>query len=242
MSKTAISSGRAAKRVPAGRRPVGRPRGDGKPHLTRQAVFAASAQLIARHGYGGTSIRMIAAALEASPASLFHLFETKADLLNDMIAFAAGPSLAFYAMVRDLGAPPDVALYKSIYEEVRWVASADQAQASLFYLPELRQPDFAPAQQVRAGLVGHFSGLIEEGCALGLLTAAHPTLAAEQVFQLTETSILAPDIAADLSAEAQAAAAADLCLRGMLVETQRLDAIRAEAGAISFGHQDAPKP
>ena len=228
MSETAISAPNSAK----GRRPVGRPRGDGKPHLTREVVLSATARLMAIHGYGGTSIRMIAKDLKASPASLFHLFESKADLLNELIAFAAAPSLAFYAQINELDVPAEVALYKSVFEEARVVASFDREQAGLFYLPELRQPEFAPAQQVRADMVTHFHWLIVEGCTSGALVSEHPALAAEQVFQLTETSILAGRDVAALSPEEQAAGAADICLRGLLAAPAQLHEIRQQAAQI----------
>jgi len=229
MSETATS---ASKRRAYGRRPVGRPRGDGKPHLTREVVLSAAARLMAIHGYGGTSIRMIAKDLKASPASVFHLFESKAELLNELIAFAAAPSLAFYARINELDVPPDVALYKSVFEEAKMVASFDREQAGLFYLPELRQPEFAVAQQVRADMVMHFHWLIIEGCSSGLMATAHPALAAEQVFQLTETSIMAGESVAGLTPEQQAVAAADLALHGLLVDPARLENIRQQAAQI----------
>lgn len=228
MSDTATSAATSAPK----RRPVGRPRGDGKPHLTRDMVLSAAARLMASHGYGGTSIRMIAKDLKASPASLFHLFESKAELLNELIAFAAAPSLAFYAQVNELDLPPDVTLYKSVFEETRMVASFDREQAGLFYLPELRQPEFATAQQVRADMVTHFHWLIIEGCTSGLMATAHPALAAEQVFQLTETSIMAGENVADLTPDEQALAAADLALHGLLVDPARLENIRQQAAQI----------
>ncbi len=218
----------------AEKRPVGRPRGDGTPHLTRERVFAVSAGLIGKHGFGGTSIRMIAGALKASPASLFHLFGSKADLLNDLIAFAAAPSLTFYGQIAALDLAPDVALYKSILEEVRWVASAERDQAALFYLPELRQAEFAPARQVRADMVRHFEALIARGCKAGVLVADYPQLAAEQVFQLTETSILAGDAVDRMLPDVQAMATADLCLRGLLADAARLDSLKVQAGGIAL--------
>jgi AcrR family transcriptional regulator len=217
------------------KRAVGRPRGDGKPHLTREHVFAVTAKLVAQHGFSGASTRMIAAALEASPASLFHLFGSKADLLNDMIAYAAGPSGAFYQALGQLGLPPEVALYKSVHEETRVVASADPDHAALFYLPELRLPDFAPAQAVRGELVAHYHRLIDAGCATGVLRVPHPALAAEQLFQLSETSILACGTAQDIAPDEQARATADFCLRGVLARPARLDSVRDAAAGVTLG-------
>lgn len=214
------------------RRPVGRPRQDGRPHLTRDAVLQTAARMIARNGYAGASIRALAGALDASPASLFNLFPSKEALLNTLIAYAAAPSLDFYHRLRGLDAPPADLLFKSVHEETLLVASVDQDYPALFYLPELRKPAFAAAQGVRAELVGHYRGLIEAGCEDGVLSCDARDLAAEQLLQLTETRLLAGPAAAARSPADQARATARLCLRALLVRPQDLDAIEARAARI----------
>lgn len=215
------------------RRPVGRPRTDGKPHLSRARVFAVCARLIAEHGFAGTGIRLMAKELGASPASLFHLFGSKDGLLDELIAFAAAPSIAFHDRMRSLDVPPAVALYRSVHEETRTVAAADRDHAALFYLPELRKPQFAAAQAVRARMVGFYRELIDAGTRSSALRPTDPALAAEQVFQLTETSIIAASTAVGLGAEAQATAAADFCLRALLSDPDALPRIATEASALS---------
>ncbi len=214
------------------RRPVGRPRGDGRPHLTRNAVFLAAAQLIAEHGYAGTSIRMIARAAEASPASLFNLFTGKDELLNALIAYLAQPSLAFYgaleAEVR-AGAPAAAALYRMVFEEARLVASVDRAFVAVFLLPELRQPPFGPARAVRRELVAFYERRIADGVKAGGLVCDQPRLAAEQLFQLTETSLIMDQDQPTPSPEALARATARFCLRGLLADPAQLDGVETEA-------------
>ena len=222
------------------RRPVGRPRRDGKAHLSYEQVFDVCARLIAQHGFAGTSIRKIAAELDASTASFFHLFKTKDDLLNALIAFAAAPSLKFYDRLSTLDLPPSVALFKSIHEEARFVTSANPDYAALFYLPELRKPAFQPAQAVRASMVAHYQRLIEAGVAEGTLRAAVPELTAEQVFQLSETSILVDMQARGLTPERQADLTAKFALRGLLVKPGDIDAIRKAAAVIDL-KMDMPK-
>ena len=214
------------------RRPVGRPRGDGRPHLTRRAVFIAAARLIADHGYAGTSVRMIAQAAGTSPASLFNLFANKDALLNELIVFLAQPSLAFYreleAQVRT-GAAPAAALYRMVLEEAQLVASVERAFVAVFLLPELRQPQFGPARAARRELVAYYERRIVEGLADGSLSCDEPRLAAEQLFQLTETSLVMDEGGASLSPDKLARATARLCLRGLLSETEQLAAVEAHA-------------
>ena len=216
------------------RRPVGRPRGDGRPHLTRPTVFFAAARLIAEHGYAGTSVRMIAQAAGASPASLFNLFASKDELLNALIAYLAQPSLAFYREVETAGARPAAALYRMVHEETALVASVEQAFVAVFLLPELRQPQFAPARAVRRELTGYYERRIAEGVADGSLVCDQPALAAEQLFQLTETSLI---MDTPLAPQAQARATARLCLRGLLADPDRLETVEAEAAAIQAAFQ-----
>ncbi len=217
------------------RRPVGRPRGDGKPHLTRPAVFMAAARLIAEHGYAGTSVRMIAQAAETSPASLFNLFANKEALLNALITYLAQPSLAFYRELETqvrAGADPAAALYRMVLDETQVVASVDRAFVAVFLLPELRQPQFGPARAARRELVAHYERRIVEGVAEGSLRCDEPRLAAEQLFQLTETSLIMDAGGQILSPDKLARATARLCLRGLLSEPGRLDAVEAEAGRL----------
>ena len=67
------------------KRPVGRPRADGKAPLTREAVFAVAAKLIATHGYVGTSLRMIAEPLDARAPSISRMFGSKRHLLIELV-------------------------------------------------------------------------------------------------------------------------------------------------------------
>jgi len=216
------------------RRPVGRPRGDGKPHLTRQRVFEACTRLIAQHGFAGASIRMMANALEASPASLFNLFGSKDGLLNELIDYAAQPSLTFYQALLEVDVAPEIQLYKSIYEEVVAVASADRDFVGIFYLPELRKPQFESAQAVRARMVAHYAKLIERCVETGVVETVSVELSAEQIFQLTETSILAPQLSSTLPPKAQAKETAEFCLRALCFDQHRLGAIQNAAAKIEL--------
>ncbi|MEM9623836.1 MAG: TetR/AcrR family transcriptional regulator [Pseudomonadota bacterium] len=193
-----------------------------------------TAKLIAEHGYAGTSIRMIASAADTSPASIFNLFENKDSLLNELIAFMAGSSFDFYARLETLELSPEVALYLSVREETRAIASAAPAFPAIFYLPELNQPGFARAQQIRADMVAHYRRLISNGTNSGVFACALPELAAEQVFQLTETVILARATTRAFSHAQLAESAAQFALRGLLVDSEVLAEIEQIAAGIDL--------
>jgi len=224
-------------------KPVGRPRLNGKPHVTRQDIFMSTAALIARHGYAGTSLRMIANSVDASTASIFNLFGSKDGLLNSLIEFMANTSFAFYEQVKVLKLDPAVALYKCVYEEAFAVAHADAAFPSLFYLPELAKPEFVKAQSVRAEMVANYRDLIKTGINQKLFIDVPRQFTAEQIFQLTETSILTNKntnhLRAKTSAKSQARAAADLALRGILLNPKSLPEIRLKAAKIKLSFATA---
>ena len=218
----------------ASKRPVGRPRNDGRPQLTRNTVFLAATSLIAKNGYAGTSIRMIANEVGAVPASIFNLFPTKEALLNELIGFVSEPSFQFYKSLARLQLPVGVALYTSIFQEVYAVASAQKHFPALFYLPELAKPEFAGAQKIRAKLISHYRNLIETGQKQSVFAVDCVDLAAEQVFQMTETSVIADPQRAAPTVDAQARATARFCVRGLLTDAAALSPIEAAAERVDL--------
>ncbi len=211
------------------KRPVGRPRADGRAHLTTEELLKVTAKLIAKNGYTGTSFRMIAKELNVTIASIFHLYPSKEALLNAMIVHAAESSMEFHDRIRAVSAPPAAKLFKSIVEEFRALASVDHDYAAIFYLPELQRPEFKPAQDVRAKMVGNYTDLIRKGIESGDLIAEDAGWCAEQVFQLTETNIIASARIAHDMIEQRALETARFCLRGILKDPQDLPDIESAA-------------
>jgi AcrR family transcriptional regulator len=213
---------------------VGRPRADGKPHLSRERALIACLKLIAKHGYAGTGIRMMADELSASPASLFNLFGSKEGILNEIITLAARPSLEFHERMNQVPAAPVAKLYKSIYEEVVAVASADADLVGLFYLPELRKSEMQLAQDVRLSMIQHYERLISAGARAGDLKVDDLTQTAEQVFQLTETAIIGGPKLRKIKPKALAKQTARFCLRSLLSDPARLEEIEVAAFRIKL--------
>ena len=216
------------------RRPVGRPRRDGKPPLDRRQVLLAAGQLITEHGYAGTSLRMVAEALDTSAPAIAQRFGNKSELLNELVKLMADVSVRFHASLSDMNLSAEVRLYKMVYSEVLALAGADHAPISVFYLPELRQPEFKVAQEARANMMRFYFDVIEQGIETGVFNPVWVVIAAEQVFQLTETVIIAQDRSA-LGEPAQLAEqTADFVLRGLLSKPGRVDSIRLAAEKIQI--------
>lgn len=176
----------------------------------------------------------MADALDSSSASLFNLFGSKDDLLNELIAYAAQGSLSFYDSLSEVKATPEVLLYKSIYEETIAVACADRDHVGIFYLPELRKPEFSTAQAIRAKMVSHYANLISECTNSGALKATNVELSAEQVFQLTETSIISPHLRVNTEPESLARETAEFCLRALQFDEASILTVRNAAALINL--------
>lgn len=218
-------------RVP---RPVGRPRNDGKPPLERRQVLMAAGSLMTEHGYAGTSLRMIAENLGTSAPAIAQRFGTKAELLNELVIAMAAISIRFHEALKALETAPDVRLYKMVQAEVQALASADHAPISVFYLPELRRPEFKPAQDARSKMMSFYEEVIEQGIDTALFHSVPVKVAAEQVFQLTETVIIARDPSAMGTPVELAGQTADFALRGLLRKPARLSRVRQSASSIEL--------
>jgi len=214
------------------RRPVGRPRADGRPPITREAVFEAAARLIAIHGYAGTSLRMIAAELGASAPSISQMFGAKQQLLVDLVQTMASVSVDFHEQLAALALQPDVRLYKMVYEEVLAVSSANESMMSVFYLPELRQPGFEKAQASREAMLRFYRDTLAEGTKTGTFRDISVALVAEQVFQLTETAIVASNPGELGDSASLAEETAELVLCGILARPSRVSAVANAARKI----------
>jgi len=211
------------------KRPVGRPRADGKPQASREAIFIAATGLIATYGYSGTSLRMIANELDIQAPSILNIFKTKERLLIELLKYLSQFSLQFYAALEAESLNADACLYKMVYEEVKAVSGANREVTAIFYLPELRLPVFKEAQQQREKMIEHYRAQLVKGVELGLFSPMNEHLRAEQIFQLTETAIIAiaPETLGSL--EQQAKMTAEFVMQGVLLRPQRLQGIARQA-------------
>lgn len=222
------------------KRPVGRPRADGRSHLTRQDVFRASAKLMSVFGFTGTSVRMIADELDCTTASIFNLFPTKKDLFDELISNTSAPAFEFQDRLRALRLAPSEALFKSLFEETLILNEAPVAFIAIYALPELRHPDFGHARKQRKKLVSHYENIIRAGIGDGEFTECDPHWMAEQMIQLVETCIMAGDQFSIASRKQRALETARFGLRGLLNDPDKLDQIEQKCAQIDITY-NAPE-
>lgn len=199
------------------KRPVGRPRLDGRAQLTRDQLIDAAAKLMSQYGYSGTSIRMIAQELNVTTASVFNYYPSKRELFSVVMRTVSTPVFAFHKALAKLSLAPSEELFKTIVEDAMAVITAPHHLVALFYLPELRQAEFAKESAYRKRMAAHYRMLIEQGVSTGEFVAQDPIWMAEQTLQLTETNISANVKHSKQTARRRAVETARFCLRGLLV-------------------------
>ena len=214
------------------KRPVGRPRADGRSHLTKKDVFRAAAKLMCVFGFTGTSVRMIAQELDCTTASIFNLFATKKDLFDELISSITAKAFEFYAELMALDPEPGEAVFKSLFEDSLVLGAAPVEFIAIYELPELRHPDFGHARRLRRRLVSHYDNLIADGVARGEFHPCDARWMAEQMIQLVETCIMAGDQFTHVSLRERCLETARFGLRGILVNPDRLPKIEAASEAL----------
>jgi TetR/AcrR family transcriptional regulator, cholesterol catabolism regulator len=73
---------------------------------TRTDLIAASGRLFAERGIAGTSMRAIAEACAIQPASLYHHFESKDDLVAEIMRLSSTDMVTRYRAIAEAGLEP----------------------------------------------------------------------------------------------------------------------------------------
>ena len=215
---------------------MGRPRADGRRHLTKIDVFRISAKLMSVFGFTGTSVRMIAQELDCTTASIFNLFPSKKDLFDELITFVSEAAFEFYQNLMALEPTPAEALFKSLMEDSVALTSAPVEFIALFEMPELRHPDFGHARSVRRKLVSHYDSIISDGIEQGEFYECHARWMAEQMIQLIETCIMAEDQYTRATRQQRSLETARFGLRGLLIDPDKLPSIEAAAEKLDVAY------
>ncbi len=158
--------------------------GPGRPRLVeqrrrgataREEILDAAAELFCRHGYTGTSTRMIAEAVGIRQASMYHYFTTKDDILAALLDATVVCSLErARELLADDRAPLDRLLDLARFDVAQLVDERWNL-GSLYLLPEVGDDRFTQFRTARTELA-----------------AAYETLAAAAIDDPSDTRSLLP--------------------------------------------------
>lgn len=145
--------------------------GPGRPRLVsprrrgetaREEILDAAAELFTRHGYTGTSTRMIAEAVGIRQASMYHYFATKDDILADLLETTVVASLEQARELLGGDGPALDRLLSLARFDATQLAESRWNLGALYLLPEIGADRFAEFRSARRELAGAYEKMATE--------------------------------------------------------------------------------
>ncbi|MGW0035841.1 TetR/AcrR family transcriptional regulator [Gordonia sp. NPDC003376] len=142
--------------------------GRGRPRLerpkrdattAREEILDATAELFVRHGYSGTSTRMIADAVGVRQSSLYHHFKNKDDLLAALLETTVVSPLHYARTLLHADGPARDRLLDLADFDARQLVDARWNLGSLYLLPEVADERYAEFRLARRALADVYEQL-----------------------------------------------------------------------------------
>jgi AcrR family transcriptional regulator len=209
--------------------PVGRPRSGGRmrPGATpREEILDAAAELFTTRGYAATSTRSIAEAVGIRQASMYYHFARKEDLLRELLGQTVAPSLEHADELIAGRLPADEALYRLAHFDCALLLAGPWNLGSLYLVPEVRSPEFAPFWETRDRLRDRYAGWVAQAAPAGR-PVAETAVVRDLVLGLVESVIAMRSLDPGLDTASIAPAVAAGCLLMAGVDRARIDALAA---------------
>src|SRR6202035_4601644 len=183
-------------------------------------------------GYQQTRTTTIADAVGQRQASLFYYFPRKEDILRELLDRTVRRSLEFVAALETLAAPPDVALYLLIYNDLETINGPPGHLSWLMFQPDARTAPFADFWRRHAELLRTYEQLVVLGKAQGLFDVDDAKLSARVVCGLVEGASNWSGPGFKTSDPKTWRAVSDHALRSLLDTRARLPEVREQARAM----------
>lgn len=202
----------------------------------REEILDAAAELFSQQGYTATSTRAIALAVGIKQASLYYHFASKEALLTELLAGTVTPSIRAAGELEEMPGRAAARLHALATFDVRLLCSGRWNLASLYLMPELRQPRFAAFQADRAALRSRYGRLVATAVDEGDLRADDVGLATALVFGLVESVVsLRGDRGLDADLDDLVGTVPAACLRMLGLPANRLPAVVRESTRMAAG-------
>jgi AcrR family transcriptional regulator len=156
----------------------------------RDQILDAAAQLFSEQGYTATSTRQIADAVGVKQASLYYHFESKQDILAQLLAGTVAPSLTFARRLARTDERPHIQLYALARYDVGLLTDERWNIGALYNLPEVREHEqFQQFRRDRKQLQRAYRRRVMDGVDEGVFHSELPELGSSLVFALAESVI-----------------------------------------------------
>jgi AcrR family transcriptional regulator len=185
-----------------------------------------AATLFTRKGFHVTSTREIADAVGIRQPSLFHHFESKAEIAKALLEYDRERSPGLRGTLDLPDAPPPVKLFQSVRREVQVELTSDYDLRGLYLSSILEEPEFEPWKQALDRSLALTAAIIRDGIASGDFIDQDPALAVDVVDAVIYQAVRwTPEQRERVSPSDMAA----LIMRLVLRRPARIPAIRKQA-------------
>jgi AcrR family transcriptional regulator len=153
--------------------------------VTREAVRESALRLFAERGYQLTTMVDIGAALGIRGPSLYKHVASKQELLAEVMIETMTTLIDRQRTAVDAGGPPDVQLRRAVEAHVRYHAThREQALVGNREIESLEEPTRALILDLRRTYEHGLRAIIEQGCAAGAFSTAHPRLVSYAILDM----------------------------------------------------------
>lgn len=204
---------------------------EGSSRPTAERILYESSLLFATKGYFGTSTRAIAAAVGVRQPSLFHHFESKAAILEVLLAHSLDEATGVATVLSREGGPAAPRLYRYMRWDLAYLHRSPYNLVGIHTDDVMNDERFGPWRHKRDLLHGAIRRMVEQGVATGEFHTIDPLLAQEMITGVALANIRVHNGRRVDDADLLADWGASFVLRGLLVEPVTLDGVRSEVGA-----------
>jgi AcrR family transcriptional regulator len=189
-------------------------------------ILRATAELIAKQGYSGTSTRDIAAAVGVEQPAIYKHFSAKGDILAALVRLALEWPVELADEIAALPVPAVVKLHRWARETLHYLHASPEVVVTIIITPELYQDSFITEQALVLKIEHVLVELIEAGQAEGDLRAMNPVSAARLVQALFDALTPQLEVSPDEILE--------FGMHALLADPTRLAEVRSAADALDI--------
>lgn len=193
---------------------------------TRERILQATSRLVLSHGYGGTSTRAIAAAVGIRQPSLFHHFESKRAIVQELLERDLQPALARARHFAGLPGPAAPRIYAYIVADLRALHEWPYDVRTVYTTDLLRDPDFREQRRTYERLVEMLRLMVDEALEGGEFRAVKPAHVQQMIGAVFLAAIWAPSMVDDADLVDWPEQSAEIVIRGLLRSHTRFERVK----------------
>jgi AcrR family transcriptional regulator len=200
---------------------------------TRERILREASILFTQHGYFGTSTREIAGAVGIRQPSIFHHFDNKAAIAEELLEYGWGSTLSQLRQVAALDEPAEVRLYTFCRWAMVHVVTSPYQLVGLTDYNFLNSADGQHWLPRFDAITKYLRDIITDGVASGVFIKEDPEFIRLMVVGSLNAHHRIKTMAPSETVERDAEKGADYILRAIMADSTRLDSVRTASLALA---------